>query len=719
MSPSPFSIQHSPYTSAFATPTFCSSPPPVQSPGRAPQLSSKSSLKGPLCQKLEKPMPAELEKSWSYSGKHSSRRISGDAPEAIKEGNLRKPQNRPILPTSAPRPTVLPFPVARHRSHGPHWAPMGSGNSGGGDDENDAEDEDLTEFDPIVVSANPVQRKEKKSLDLSRWRELMANDNPYVAQKNNNNRYLVVESKKQKKTNELTENSDQTSSRVGAMKGGLPQKMSPDKDANSEDVTMKAMDPELLEEVSQNVIAETRGEVMEPGSLEVSKRQRRVDTEKQKVSTSHKTASHTSINMENEEESTSLESQIDAENRAQLQRMSADEIAEAQAEILEKMNPAVIEALRKRGQHKLKKERVSSLDMAAKGEVGNLQDEKKLIKDAKCSPLSERDISRNELRFSLDGNVVENNFMEVPKTGNLSTESGYSSNNVSERDFLRTEGDPAAAGYTVKEAVALTRSVVPGQRSLALHLLASVLDKALHNICQNQVGLNVKNAGANNFIDWAAVWAYALGPEPELALSLRMSLDDNHNSVVLACAKVIQCVLSCDINENYFDISEKIAAYSKDPFTAPVLRSRLAIDVGFFQGGYWKYNAKPSNILPFGEHIVNDNNEEGEHTIQDDMVVAGQDFVAGLVRMGILPRICYLWSVLHVLIDTSVIRNIKNPSAALEESIISILIAIAKHSPTCAKAIMNSERLVQTVVDRFTTKEPMEVNPSKIKSTPF
>ncbi|CAL5378029.1 unnamed protein product [Camellia sinensis] len=80
MSPSPFSIQHSPYTSAFATPTFCSSPPPVQSPGRAPQLSSKSSIKGPLCQKLEKPMPAELEKSWSYSGKHSSRRISGDAP---------------------------------------------------------------------------------------------------------------------------------------------------------------------------------------------------------------------------------------------------------------------------------------------------------------------------------------------------------------------------------------------------------------------------------------------------------------------------------------------------------------------------------------------------------------------------------------------------------------------------------------------------------------
>lgn len=35
-----------------------------------------------------------------------------------------------------------------------------------------------------------------------------------------------------------------------------------------------------------------------------------------------------------------------------------------------------------------------------------------------------------------------------------------------------------------------------------------------------------------------------------------MSLDDNHSSVVLACAKVIQCVLSCDVNENFFEMLE-------------------------------------------------------------------------------------------------------------------------------------------------------------------
>ena len=57
-----------------------------------------------------------------------------------------------------------------------------------------------------------------------------------------------------------------------------------------------------------------------------------------------------------------------------------------------------------------------------------------------------------------------------------------------------------------------------------------------------------------------------------------------------------------------------------------------------------------------------------------------------------------------------------DPSAVLEECVISILVAIARHSPTCADAIMKCQRLVQTVVDRFTTKELMEANPSKIKS---
>ncbi|PSS29543.1 Rop guanine nucleotide exchange factor like [Actinidia chinensis var. chinensis] len=81
ISPSPFSVQHTPYASPFATPTFCSSPALVLSPGRAPQLSDKNGLKAHLCHKLEKQMPAELQKLWSYAGNLGSRRVHADASE--------------------------------------------------------------------------------------------------------------------------------------------------------------------------------------------------------------------------------------------------------------------------------------------------------------------------------------------------------------------------------------------------------------------------------------------------------------------------------------------------------------------------------------------------------------------------------------------------------------------------------------------------------------
>ncbi|KAM7475190.1 hypothetical protein LguiB_022433 [Lonicera macranthoides] len=75
ISPSPFSIQHSPYTSPFATPTFCSSPPLIASPIMVPYSLNKKGLKSGV------PLSAELEKQRSYAGNLSARRISGDAPE--------------------------------------------------------------------------------------------------------------------------------------------------------------------------------------------------------------------------------------------------------------------------------------------------------------------------------------------------------------------------------------------------------------------------------------------------------------------------------------------------------------------------------------------------------------------------------------------------------------------------------------------------------------
>jgi len=149
-----------------------------------------------------------------------------------------------------------------------------------------------------------------------------------------------------------------------------------------------------------------------------------------------------------------------------------------------------------------------------------------------------------------------------------------------------------------------------------------------------------------------------------------MALDDNHDSVVLSCAKVVNVMLSCEFNESYFEFSEVTLSFlggsplffvaslslilsllylqkvgnGKDICTAPVFRSKPDLDGGFLEGGFWKYNTKPSNILPhYGD---NDEDEaDDKHTIQDDVVVSGQDVAAGFVRMGILPRICFLLEV--------------------------------------------------------------------------
>ncbi|CAL1398124.1 unnamed protein product [Linum trigynum] len=79
MSPSPFSIQHSPFASPFATPTFCSSTPLAGSPERQHQVLNRIINED---RKLGKPFLLEYDKIWSYTGNLSARRVSsGDAPE--------------------------------------------------------------------------------------------------------------------------------------------------------------------------------------------------------------------------------------------------------------------------------------------------------------------------------------------------------------------------------------------------------------------------------------------------------------------------------------------------------------------------------------------------------------------------------------------------------------------------------------------------------------
>ncbi|CAI9280238.1 unnamed protein product [Lactuca saligna] len=73
MSPSPFSINHTPYSSPFATPTFSTSPTLIRSPTRAPTPINNSNTE--TC-KLEVPKPRDLEKLWTFAQNVNSESVT-------------------------------------------------------------------------------------------------------------------------------------------------------------------------------------------------------------------------------------------------------------------------------------------------------------------------------------------------------------------------------------------------------------------------------------------------------------------------------------------------------------------------------------------------------------------------------------------------------------------------------------------------------------------
>ncbi|KAF3792975.1 Transcriptional elongation regulator MINIYO [Nymphaea thermarum] len=612
---------------------------------------------------------------------------------------------------SLPEPSLLPFPVARHRSHGPHWAPRASN-----EDEEDVEQE---ETDPVADFAQPIRRRPKKGLDLSKWKELVPKECLAVAKTKRSNASDLVEPK-----------ASEVCSSVGL---SICKKEMGKVDSYD---TLPAENEELR---TSGVAAASLFDNLSQGndfSLLQRKRPGRFQAEMQ-TDPSRELGPVDAGAMSNMND-------IDADNNVILQAMSYEEIAEAQAEIKERFKPEMVEMLKKRGKKKLETQNKIQFEKSHKVDLDQRQlsmksekfpqgkpEKEHELMDAGLSPKAPKLFARGEdeninkaskkvpghsentteihlsnnstwqtwsnrveaakkLRFTLDGSVVTEDLGQ------------YKFDNVNERDFLRTEGDPGAAGYTIKEAVSLVRSMIPGQRALALQLLVVVLEQALCNLQpQNVTGceLGVAQHGDDS-VDWQALWAYAIGPEPELILTLRMALDDNHASVLVACTKVIHCILCCNLNEYYFLLSELVGLHLKSIYTAPVFRVKGEISSGFLNGGFWKYSAKPSNIIPFKDQSMDENDEE--HTIKDDVVVAEQDIAAGLMRMGVLPRIRYIMEMDH--------------NVAAEEYLLPVLIAFARHSPACALAIMECPRLVDTVINRFVKTGTLSISSSETKS---
>jgi hypothetical protein len=336
-----------------------------------------------------------------------------------------------------------------------HWGPIGSIID---DNDSDEEDKGFMEFDPIAPFANPVERKKKKGMDLSRWREFVSGDNSSVADK------VAQKTEKEGKSGAALKRNVSRGPPLADADVFSPMKMDvkPNLDTgvplNESGEAMRSMsDAGCFSSVTDMELdnlnqLHVKKNVKDANPVNFSVERRKHDgvgfsEVRRRQEQSTMVSSSRSNNFKNEQETMSLESQIDAENRARLQGMSPDEIAEAQAEIMEKIDPAILKALKNRAQAKLKKQRSSSSEVGTTVEQSGLQNEN--TQDAKGFAHSDRDISHTvattsdnaqsrqdngaanrslwnawserveavrELRFSLEGTVIENDFVQVPKT---------------------------------------------------------------------------------------------------------------------------------------------------------------------------------------------------------------------------------------------------------------------------------------------------------------
>ena len=205
---------------------------------------------------------------------------------------------------------------------------MAKGAGKDGDEEEDAEmDTDETDYQQVVsAAAGPVRRKEKKGMDFSRWREFVGDAPPKQRQ---------GKPAQAKKQSELKIDAGAVTSNVGAASVGVRELEGGAMQINSgharEGPGAGIPVSEVVSKKPMNQ-AESRVELVRPGEVRNSASQ--------------------GERMELDSGESSMEAEINAENMARLAGMSAGEIAEAQADIVNKMNPALVEMLRRRGREK-------------------------------------------------------------------------------------------------------------------------------------------------------------------------------------------------------------------------------------------------------------------------------------------------------------------------------------------------------------------------------
>ena len=335
--------------------------------------------------------------------------------------------------------------------------------------------------------------------------------------------------------------------------------------------------------------------------------------------------------------------EIHEENMARLSSMSAEEIAEAQRALQSSLPAGLVRKLQQRGLERARggepgghvggstaptvaivsaaaQQPATTTAPGAVDEVAKLQWTTPV--GAQDDDLaSGQNTHGPDWRFGFDGLVIDVHMQ-------TSTE-------VQLTELYHHGEQPARPGYTLAEVVVLIRSTVPNQRVLGLQLLEALVQRASSDL----------RAGTKRSPPAVAVLDAVMDPGFRIPLLLRCALDDSHVSVIRAAIRAVQALL----------VDEQDSA------------SRLVLAHEF--EGWRRCDAQPrdsdSCSIPAAEE---------SSTIGEQEQRCFSDLVAGLVKMGCLPRLRYLLEVLELpqssMLDiVRILRRISDHSAGIADEV--------------------------------------------------
>ncbi|XP_077178929.1 RNA polymerase II-associated protein 1 [Paroedura picta] len=224
---------------------------------------------------------------------------------------------------------------------------------------------------------------------------------------------------------------------------------------------------------------------------------------------------------------------------------------------------------------------------------------------------------------------------------------------------LHHHGEEAErAGYSLQELFHLSRSQVIQQRTLALHVLGHVVQKAK----AGEFASLLKGSVLRVLLDAGFLFL------------LRFSLDDTVDNVIAAAVHALHALLVSSDDEEYLDKTfswyQGMAVY---PFIPNKEEEEEEVD-----------DEDDNEQTPMENKLGRKSKDENK----PDPEVARYDVIKGLLKTKILHRLRYILEIMKPV-----------PLVVLE--ILDILIHVARHSTEVCSQVLDCPRLIETVVREF------------------